>query len=266
MSVRVGIMQGRLSPRPPDRLQAFPSHWQEEFETAAQLGFELIEWLLLPAGEGSNPLDTGAGRREIRRVAAGAGIAVASVCAVRCMYEPILSLSEIIPMAAEIGATRVIVPLLETAHIHTPERETAAVADLSACAVVAERASVTLALEVDLPGDACARILQRAGHPRVRACYDAGNQTALGLNVAQDIAPLLHLVDEVHIKDRRTAGASVPIGTGDANFTGLFQALRHGGYESDLVLEHFFEKDPRGEARRALDFVRRSVRAAGFGS
>jgi hexulose-6-phosphate isomerase len=260
--VRLGIMQGRLGRRPPDRLQVFPSDWRRELEVAASLGFEFLEWLLLPTADGENPLDSATGRREVRRRSEQAGLPIGSVCAARFMDEPLAGLPVAVAAAAEVGAARVLVPLLERARIDTPEREGQVLAVLAACLGECDRAGVTLALELDLPGDACARLVRRCDHPRVRACYDAGNSTALGLDIAADVEPVLPLLAEVHVKDRYVGGPSVPVGSGDAGFAGFFAALRRGGYAGDVVLEHFFESDPVGEAARARDFVRRHLESA----
>jgi L-ribulose-5-phosphate 3-epimerase len=257
-------MQGRLSPRPRDRLQIFPTGWQREFETATQMGFEFLEWLLLATPAGDNPLQREQGRREIRQVVANTGLQVASVCAARFITDPLAGLPETIAAAAEIGARRVVVPLLEQAQIRSPKREEEAVACLEGCVDAAERAGITLLLELDVPGEACARILRRLDHPSVRVCYDSGNATALGLNAAVDVAPVLDRLGEVHVKDRLVAGASVTLGSGDTDFARFFEALRRGGFDRDVVLEHFFDEDPVGEGSRALGFVRQHLRDAGF--
>jgi hypothetical protein len=44
-------------------------------------------------------------------------------------------------------------------------------------------------------------------------------------------------VGSVHIKDRIRGGGTVPLGTGDADFPGLFTALREAGYDGPWVLQ-----------------------------
>ena len=45
--VKVAIVQGRLSSQVGDRYQFFPIHaWRDEFEKAAELGFDGIEWIV----------------------------------------------------------------------------------------------------------------------------------------------------------------------------------------------------------------------------
>ena len=43
---KVGVIQGRLSPRPYPKLQEFPWRtWRKEFEHAEKIGFDFIEWI-----------------------------------------------------------------------------------------------------------------------------------------------------------------------------------------------------------------------------
>src|SRR5687768_6794672 len=79
---RIGVMQGRLSPRPPEKLQAFPwSSYAAEFPKAARLGLHSIEWIFEAPRFEENPLWTEAGREEILSLIEDSGVRVQSVCA-----------------------------------------------------------------------------------------------------------------------------------------------------------------------------------------
>jgi hypothetical protein len=66
MKSPIAIMQGWLSPPRPDRLQCFPWRtWEREFEHAAALGLDAIEWLFEPDDFKRNPVWTPAGRAAI---------------------------------------------------------------------------------------------------------------------------------------------------------------------------------------------------------
>src|SRR6478736_2309064 len=79
---RIGVMQGRLSPRPENRLQAFPHQtWPEEFAKAKRLGFSYLEWIYEAERAEENPIASSAGRAAIRACATESGLPVGSVCA-----------------------------------------------------------------------------------------------------------------------------------------------------------------------------------------
>jgi L-ribulose-5-phosphate 3-epimerase len=273
--LRIGVMQGRLSPRPAGKLQEFP--WQSyaaEFPKAARLGFHSIEWIFEAARFEENPLWTEAGREEIRALVAMSGVKVQSVCAdyfmvQRLAGESSLALSknrellgELIVAASAVGADRILLPLLETSAVDAPELKREVVVSLKSVVPLCERYGVTLGLEMEIPGTEYAKLVESVGSSRVRAYYDTGNSTAQGADIAQDIVPLLPLLHAVHIKDRVRGGTSKPLGTGDSNFQGFFPALLRGGFRGDFVLQHYFEVEPELEAERSLSFVEQLLESA----
>ena len=273
--LRIGVMQGRLSPRPAGKLQEFPwSSYGAEFATAARLGFHSIEWIFEAPRFEENPLWTEAGREEIRELVATSGVRVQSVCADYFMVhrlagEGALALSQnrdvladLIVATNAIGADRILIPLLETSAVDTPELKREVAVSLKSVADVAERYGVTLGLEMEIPGAEYAQLVRSVGSPRVRAYYDTGNSTAHGADIATDIVPLLPLLHAVHIKDRVRGGGSKPLGTGDANFQGFFPALVRAGFRGDFVLQHYFEHQPELEAERSLSFVQQLLESA----
>jgi hexulose-6-phosphate isomerase len=272
---RIGILQGRLSPRPSDKLQAFPHiTWRSEFDSAARLGFDALEWIYEADRVEENPLKSESGRAGIRRAIQESGVPVRSVCADYFMVRRLAgggqkairesrdALAALVDMASEVGAERILLPLLETAAVETPELKHEIVESLVAVAPIAERAKIVLGLEMELPGSEYAALIDRVGHPSVRAYYDAGNSTAQGFDVSKDIEPLLPMLHAIHVKDRKVHGKSVYLGDGDTNFDGLFRVAMRAGFAGDLVLQHYFDDDPEGAARAALGFVRERLRLA----
>lgn len=272
----IGIQQGRLSPRLNGKLQAFPhGAWQREFSVAARIGFDAIEWLYETDRSERNPISSAQGRAEIKRVVAGSGVAVRSVCASYFIVNRLAgdsaeqteknlrALCELIDECAEIGAQRLLLPLLEGAAVDTPELQRRVLESLEVAAPLAARAGLVLGLEMEIAGADYAALIERAAHPAVRAYYDTGNSTAKGFDIALDVKPLLPLLCAVHVKDRKVGGGSVAIGSGDANYDGFLRTLAAAQFAGDFVFEHFFDRDPEGSARAALRYLREHLELAG---
>jgi L-ribulose-5-phosphate 3-epimerase len=266
---RVGVMQGRLSPRPCDRLQAFPHEtWSDEFSIGKRLGFDYLEWIFEAPRAAENPIANAAGRAAIRACAGESGLPVISVCADYFMVrrlaggtaaeraENVTALKELVRWTCDIGATRILLPLLETSAVSSSELQAQVVESLSQVTETLTMYGVTLGLEMEIPGAEYARLIRRIGHDRVRAYYDTGNSTAQGFDVADDIVPLLPLLEAVHLKDRVLHGTSRRFGQGATNFSGLFSRLQSSGYRGDFLLQHYFDADPREAAKHSLGFVR----------
>lgn len=266
---RIGIMQGRLSPRPPGKLQAFPwQSWRAEFDRAARLGIDHIEWIFEAERAFENPVWSADGRRQILAASRESGVSVRSLCADYFMVrrlagdgegsvrENVAVLRELCAAAGELGAERILLPLLETSAVDTPALVAEVVESLRAVAPSAQRCGVVLGLEMEIRGTDYAALIERVGHESVRAYYDVGNSTAQGFDVGSDIVPLLPRLFAVHVKDRKRAGGSVPLGSGDANFEGFFRALAAAKFAGDFVLQHYFDAEPEASAAQALAFVR----------
>ncbi len=271
---RVGVMQGRLSPRPASRLQAFPHEtWPEEFAQAKRLGFSYLEWIYEAERASENPIASAAGRRAIRACAAASGLPVGSVCGdyfmihrlsggtAQARIENAAALTELVHWTRELGASRILLPLLETSAVDTPELVRDVTESIQRVTPALDECNVVLGLEMEIPGQDYAAVIRGIGHQKVRAYYDTGNSTAQGLDIAQDILPLLPLLEAVHLKDRVVGGTSQPFGRGAANFHDFFGVLANAGYRGDFLTQHYFDAEPSLSAAHSLAFVREQLRA-----
>jgi hexulose-6-phosphate isomerase len=269
-------MQGRLSPPSPRRLQAFPwESWEHEFPRARALGFDCLEWLFEDEGFAANPIWTEAGVRRIRALTEHEGVAVSSVCADYFMVHPFFRVTQaehaasvdvlrrLVERAHEVGASTILIPVLETAELRT-DAELARLAEgLHACLPAARSAGVRLGLETELPASRYLDVLRHVSDPAVGAYYDTGNAAACGHDLAADVRALGPTLCGVHVKDRRRGGASVPLGQGAANFGECFQALADVHYAGPLVLQTAFGGEFLADAARHRRFVLDGVAAAG---
>ncbi|HYE87958.1 MAG TPA: sugar phosphate isomerase/epimerase family protein [Vicinamibacterales bacterium] len=268
----IGIMLGRLSCPATVARQAFPfASWRDEFALAQSCGFDRLEWLVTDRG-GENPIWSDSGRAEIRALTAGTGVAVKSLNA-HCLIasrllrvddierrRSLLLLESLIEHCAALAIDTVVVPLLEDGEIRTVADAHALVDLLGRPVELAGAAGVKLALESDAPLPLWLDVLTGLSAP-VGACYDTGNRAAKSFDVAADLLALREHVCSVHIKDRRRAGPSVPLGDGDVDFTAAFGALSAINYEGPLTLETPAGEHPARQARRHLQFVKDAVAA-----
>ena len=271
-------MQGRLSPRAEGRMQAFPwATWQDEFTWARDCGFDGLEWLVTADRLEENPIWTDAGVDQIRERMAATGVRVTSLCADCFISRPFVRVDEaerrssidtietLIARSATLAIAVIVIPVLEAGEIRT--RADAAVLrdSLRGPASLARTCGVRLALESDRAVAAYRELLDSMP-PALGACYDVGNATALGFDVAADLRALGPHLCGIHIKDRRRGGPSVPLGEGDTDFDAVFDGLTAAGYSGPLVIETPVCDDPWSQARRHLAFVRDRLRARAAGS
>lgn len=265
----IGILQGRLSPPVPGRLQSFPwSSWEAEFQHARGCGFDAIEWLFEEPRAADNPLWSTLGRERIRRLVADTGIALRSVCADYFMAHPFFRapaderarsigvLETLISHAAGVGIRTILVPVLETCEIRTEQEKGELLAALRQPLAIADAEGVAIALETELPADACCALVEEAAHPALGIYYDAGNAAAKGYDLAADVRAIAPWLRGVHVKDRKRGGGSVPLGRGDADFRAFFAALAGIGYDRPVIVQAASGNDYLDLARGYASFVR----------
>lgn len=269
---QIGIKQGRLSPRPYPKLQAFPSlSWRDEFPVAKEIGYDYIEWMFDAEDYENNPLWTEEGRQQIRMTSARSGLPVSSVCAdfflARPFYreegytfqENVGILRRLIKNAAEVGAINILLPVLEAAEIRDSAEEQALCFALESCVPLLEEYDMYIGLETELEAHRYLALCQKIGSPHIGAYYDTGNAAACGYAMETDITVLMEQLICIHIKDRTLHGGSVFLGMGDVNFEEGMRILEAKGYKGNFTLEAYYEDDPVGTASKNLLFLREQI-------
>lgn len=270
-----GIMQGRLSPPEDRRFQSFPrSSWREEFGRARAAGLDYIEWIHDAYGEAkdetgriANPIFSEAGLVEFDALKREHNIATPALCGDWFMDVPLIRCSpperirrekhlhELIPIAARIGAKRIVLPFVDNSKINGEYEKQTVIEILKRALPVAEQNGVELHLEADFGPEEFAAFLERIPHPMLKVNWDSGNSSGLGYVATEEFAAYGDRIGSVHIKDRyRKPEGGVetrPLGTGSADFDDVFRAIESIGYAGGLTLQV-----ARGVAGDEVNFIR----------
>ena len=271
-----GIMQGRLSPPEDGRFQSFPrTAWRDEFPRAKAAGLDYIEWIHDEYGRSANPIFSEAGLAELDALKREHGIATPALCGdwfmdfplIRCTQEEQAQrerhLHELIPIAARIGANRIVLPFVDQSKIATEEEKQTVIEVLERALPIAERHNVELHLEADFNPTDFAAFLARIPHPSLKVNWDSGNSSGLGYIATEEFAAYGHRIGSVHLKDRykKPEGGveTRPLGTGSADFDDVFRAIRAIGYTGGVTLQVARGKDTEEVAfiQSQLAFVKR---------
>lgn len=277
MSLRIGIMQGRLLPPRDGRIQAFPrEHWRDEFTLARDLGFDALEFIFdaedPPAVEGHPLLEPDCST--IRSLVEGSGVAVNTICADYFMRHPVHGadrghaernvalLERLVVNAGGLGVTDVVLPCVDESSFRNDEERASFVRRLAPVLARCDRLGVNLALETDLAPKQFADLLETTRSHRVTVNYDVGNSASLGYELVDEWAAYGDHVSSVHVKDRLRGGPTVPLGTGAVDFERFFSTARQHGYRGLFVIQAARGADDVETARRYKTFVEQHLRAA----
>ena len=274
MTNQIGIMQGRLSPPSPKRIQAFPwNSWEQEFAYARDQGVDSIEWLFEEDDYEVNPIMSNEGVERINELIEKHGVPVNSVCSDYFMPHPffrassediehsISVLKQLIRNTAIVGAKGILIPVLEISEIQTEDDERQLIKALRECAPEAEKYDIFLGLETELPAEQYAELIRHIDVDVVGVYYDTGNAAAQGYDTASDVRVLGPQLCGVHIKDRELKGSTVPLGDGAVDFATCLAAVKEVGYTGTLVMQSYFASDFLGYAKTHAEFLRKLMAA-----
>ena len=249
--LRLGIMQGRLSPPINCKIQSFPAEtWRQEFFSAKSIGLKAIEWVVDENWDDhGNPLLHVDGVKEILRTIRETGVLVESVCADFFMNARLVSddgrinelplkfLLTLIQHTRAIGASTIVLPFVDDSSLKTLEAVSALTTMLNSISPFMNEVSVRLALETDLPPVLLRTLV--AGLPSyVCLNFDTGNRCSQGYDPGDELTPLRNCrLGSVHLKDRKVGGGTVQFGCGSVDFRECLRLINELAFPSPLILQ-----------------------------
>jgi hexulose-6-phosphate isomerase len=245
----IGIMQGRLSPRIDGKIQAYPATtWQKEFKIAQEIGYAAIEWIVERPVE-TNALMTDSGKVEIKKVIASSGVRIDYVCADIFMQQPLVRMTEetksqnkeylleILKNAKEVGAIGVEIPFVDNSSIKSETEKQEFIDVMQGAFKLAKDLDLKISLETDLSPLAFKELLEHIDLDYIQANYDIGNSASLGFDPKQELDAYGQRILNVHVKDRKLGGTTVPLGTGSADIQFVLQKLNEIGYAGGITMQ-----------------------------
>ena len=247
MSIKMGIMQGRLSHSINNTIQAFPEKsWSKEFEIGQRINLNSIEWIFDIYEK--NPIMNNQ-ITEINNYISKFQIKVNSVCADYFMINKLFNESEqnikknleilkkLAKNSAKIGTKIIEIPLIDSSSLKTEKDKKELVTNLKKIIPEIKNLGIIITLETDLEPKEFLNLLEMFDKNTVYANYDTGNSASLGYDVNEEFKILKDKIKNIHLKDRIRNGTTVPFGLGDTNFEEFFKILKKSEYSGDLIMQ-----------------------------
>jgi L-ribulose-5-phosphate 3-epimerase len=258
---KVGFLQGRLSPKPPDRIQSFPKDsWQKEFELAKELGFDCVELIYEVPNLEANPLASPQGRKSVVALSQKYDIQLHSICAdyfmERKLPQHFETARELLSIATDIGCSLIEFPFVDSSSLKTEEERNDIVSMFRDLSEVAQQNKLRIALETDLAPLSFRSLLGQLPSDIFGANFDMGNSAALGYDVKAECLSFGDRILNVHVKDRVLGGTTVPLQTGHVDFERVFSSLAQANYRGDFILQTAPSADFLGVAKKYQTLVR----------
>lgn len=246
----IGFMQGRFSPIENGKIQSFPwNHWRDEFNIAHQCDFQIMEWTLDADRLKSNPIMSSKTRKEIYRLASDTNIRIESLTGDCFMQEPfyktkgikhkiLLEIFErVLEASGEMGIKYVVLPLVDNGRIDEVWQSDLLLNSISKHTQFLEDLGVFILFESDFPPSDLREFISQFNRNTVGINYDIGNSASFSYLLEDEIEQYGEYILNVHVKDRDLGGATVPLGTGNADIPKVLRLFNKAGYEGNYILQ-----------------------------
>jgi hexulose-6-phosphate isomerase len=263
-SVRVGFMQGRLSPLVGEKIQAFPGElWADELQIARVNKIKKMEWTIDTRSFASNPLIQENAHASIRAQLQRNKIQVPSVTCDYFMENPHWQdngvdiergVFQILDGMSQIGASILVIPLVDNSSIRNNPGVDLHFFSRMEKELVQRR--LRIAFELDLNEQESSDFIADFSSENFGINYDIGNSASYGFDPEKEISIYGHRILNVHVKDRIRNGGTVPLGRGDANFESVIDALYMTKYNGNFIMQtaRAREGDHAAELNRNIEY------------
>lgn len=263
---RIGVMQGRLTNKGGFYPQDFPSQgWKKEFQTAAEIGMDSIEWMFNEEDWKINPVLLDEKMEEIYQLIERTGVSISSICANYFMKNSIYSeerkeverniriLEKLMENAKKIRCRNIIIPMFEASELEEPDKPLPYVIKKLLQQIGND---INILLESNLEANLLKEYIQRYDSSQMGVCFDLGNIAGLGRRPETEVQELGSLIKNVHIKDKKISGSSVMLGEGDVDFEKCLHQLSEIGYDGYYILESYYNTDAVNDTIKNYNFIK----------
>jgi len=247
---KLGFMQGRLSPIYFDKIQSFPlTNWENEFISAKEIGFTLMEWTLDYDLLHQNPLLSEDGRSNIKKCSEINKVSIKSITGDCFMQAPFWKASgsffdklekdfiSILDACKALNISIIIIPLVDNGSIQNESQKNIFVKFLLDKYQYISDKNLKIAFESDFEPVKLGEFIKLFPSDIFGINYDTGNSAALGYKISKEFSVYSDRIINVHIKDRVYNGPSVKLGSGNVDFKNFFKELCKAKYHGNLILQ-----------------------------
>ncbi len=232
--MKIGILQGRLSPPVANHIQEFPKLWFNEFELIKENGMNHVEWIVTEDSFDNNPIFNDLFTSVLPH------LPIHSICADNIVNKKFTgpgflnrNLTPICEAAVKNDIQNITIPLLEDSSIDDDETRRQFCKNI--VKITSKYPSLTFSFEAELDPEKLIELLELSDNYAVT--YDTGNITSCGIDHERYINMLHKKINNVHLKDRTFDAKTVAPTNGDTDFHLIFKTLKSVGYNGVYTLQ-----------------------------
>lgn len=258
--IKVGIVQGRLSESPINRLQFFPKDYRSEFSLAKKIGFDYIEFFSERKLNINNPVWNNDDLKNYNLLSKQFDLINYTFCDDFIISNSIKQkktkryLKSLINQLSKLKIKKLILPLygksLMTDLNYNQYIETIK-------EILCYKKKLNIFLESNISPSTFLKIKKNKGFNKLKFLFDTGNRSILKRNLYEDVLSFGKHIGHIHIKDKNDEKKNVKLGNGSVNFKKFFNCLKKINYKGNITLETPREKNFVQSAKNNYKFVKK---------
>ena len=259
----IGIVQGRISESPKNRLQFFPKNWRDEFSKVKKLNYDFIEFFSERKFNKNNPIWTQKGISEYSYYAKKYNLKIFNFCDDYIISNSfkekhtINYLKKLIRNLNLLKVKNLILPfygksLLTDKNFLEYRKNLNYLENLS-------NNNVNFLIESNISPNTFNKLKKFFKNNKIKFLFDTGNRVNLNRDLYEDFEKFGSNIGHIHIKDKNTKFQNVPLNTGLVNFKKFFRIIKKCKYKKNFTFETTRSKNPYLTAKKNILFLKKFI-------
>ena len=259
----IGIIQGRLSKAPKNRLQYFPKKWNLEFKIAKECNYQYIEFFSERKFNIDNPIWKKNFLKDYVKLAKENNLKIYSFVDDYIISNSIYKkknleyLKRLIKNLSFINVKKLILPLYGKSILKKKNIQVF-IKSLEYICTFAAKYKIQILLESNVSPDVFF-LLKKKIKKNLNLVIDTGNRINLKRNLYDDIFILAKFIKHIHIKDKNDLNENVVLGKGNVDFDKLFFTLNKIKYKGHFTIESTKNKNPKKTSKKKFEFFKKKI-------
>jgi sugar phosphate isomerase/epimerase len=260
----IGVTQGRLT-HSGKKLQCFPKDPFEEFNIAAKIKYDFIEFFAERNVNKNNPIWSNEGIKKYIKVARLNNIKIYSFCDNYFIShslskkKTLLYTLRILKRINLLKIKKYIIPLYGKSYVNS-KNEKKIVKNLSTIAKECSNRKIQLLLESNMPPKKFKSIKENIESNNCYFLFDSGNRAVLKKNFFLDLQLFGRNIRHIHLKDKNNFKKNVIIGEGIVDFDLFFSYLKKIKYKGSFSIESQRGHNILKQAKKNYNFFKNLIK------
>lgn len=248
---RFAIMQGRLSPMINNMIQSFPfGYWEKEIDLVKKLNLSKLEWTVDQFLIDSNPINT-LTKKNFKKILNSNGIKVNSLTGDFIMQSPYYKCKnnlvdtlhfqflKILKNMNKFGIKIFVFPIVDNGYPSNSIEINNLINFFKIYEKDIKRLNLIFAFESGFSPIKTIKLLNKLNKygDYFYLNYDIGNSASMGFDPSEEFDYYNEYIKNIHIKDRKYRGPTVPLGRGDVDFKLLIKQFEKYDYNYDFTFQ-----------------------------